>query len=167
MAGSQPEFVDAPFYAQVAPTFSQWSKDAAGNPLLEAAKVTALTQGRPDRPKPGTVLVKLTLRMPGSAFLPLAPEAVIVIPPDLIAASPLEVVARDPGRRLAAAQLVERVAVGGEGEVRDREVQRILDEPEHAREVVLEALRYQAEFGTDAGDSARIGAAAGILGVDL
>lgn len=97
-SGKQPSFVDATFYAQVEPkwTSGNWSghRDANEIPLLEGARVVRLTQERPRRPASGVVVCKLTLRLPGSAFLPLAPEAIIVIPEGMTEAIMVE--ALDP-----------------------------------------------------------------------
>lgn len=50
---------------------------------VRSIKAVNLTQKRPTQPRPGAVMVKLTLRMPHEAFLPLSPEAVIEIPASL------------------------------------------------------------------------------------
>lgn len=89
--------VDATFYAQVEPEWSRWQTDGQGNPALDSAKVVTVTQKKPGRPKGGTVLVKLTLRLPHGAFLPLRPEAIVVIPEDMTVTSPIEVLAEHPG----------------------------------------------------------------------
>jgi hypothetical protein len=96
MSTSQPETVDATFYAQVEPRWRPYGRDATGHPILDTAKVVALTQSKPERPRRGTVQVKLTLRLPAGAFLPLAPEAIIVIPADLVERGPVVVDATDP-----------------------------------------------------------------------
>lgn len=83
--------VDATFYAQVEPEFYHLSY---GESMVRGAKVARVTQTRPDKPKPGVVLVKLTLRMPKRVFLPLAPEAVVVIPDNYTEV--IEVHAEDP-----------------------------------------------------------------------
>jgi hypothetical protein len=82
--------VDATFYAQVEPSLNY---DGSS---VSSAKVVSLTQKKPDRPKGGAVLVKLTIRVPEAAFLPLRPEAIVVIPEDMTVVAPLEVVAEDP-----------------------------------------------------------------------
>lgn len=97
MPAQQPEHVDVPFYAQIAPRWEDWRHDAAGNPILEGARCVALTQEKPKKPRPGVVVTKLTLRFPAGAFLPLSPEAVVVIPADLTVTTPLEVTAFHPG----------------------------------------------------------------------
>lgn len=86
--------VDATFFAQVDPDWYQhnsWS-----DPHLRGAKVVTTTQKKPARPKGGTVLVKLTIRLPVAAFLPLRPEVVVVIPGNMTEVSPIEVIAEDP-----------------------------------------------------------------------
>jgi len=93
MTGKQ---VDATFYAQVEPEFSHWVNHVTGEREVRSAKVVNITQRRPDRPRSGTVLVKLTIRVPEAAFLPLRPEAIVVIPEDMTVATPLEVSASDP-----------------------------------------------------------------------
>jgi hypothetical protein len=55
-----------------------------------------MTTRRPDRPKGGTVTVKLTLDIPDSAFYPLSPEAVIVVPESMVLVTPIQVIAEDP-----------------------------------------------------------------------
>jgi hypothetical protein len=87
---------DATFYAQVEPEWSSWT-NYDGEKQLRGAKVVRVTQEKPKRPLPGVVLVKLTIRVPSAAFLPLRPEAVVVIPEEMTAASlPIEVEAGDP-----------------------------------------------------------------------
>lgn len=91
------EYVDATFYVQVEPEwiFGGRSRDTAN--AVRGAKAVALTQNKPGRQKPGTVLTKLTVRVPKAAFVPLRPEAIVVIPEDMLASSePLEVEAGDP-----------------------------------------------------------------------
>lgn len=87
--------VDVTFYAQVEPEWSNWvSHD--GERSLRGAKVVTITQKKPAKPRGGTVLVKLTVRVPQAAFLPLRPEAIVVIPDEMTATQPVEVVAEDP-----------------------------------------------------------------------
>ena len=59
-------------------------------------KAVALTQKRPQRQRSGTVMVKLRVRVPDGAFLPLRPEAIIVIPDGMTIAAPIEIEAVDP-----------------------------------------------------------------------
>jgi hypothetical protein len=95
------EPVDATFYVQVSPT---WGHQYAGDeerPLRGASFVRA-SKTRPERQLPGTVLAKLTLRIPAGAFYPLRPEAVIVIPDSMVELAPVEVTASDPHEPAAA-----------------------------------------------------------------
>lgn len=87
--------VDATLYVQVEP---EWGWRPAGDEdrPVKAAKAIRMTQSRPDRPIPGTVLVKLTVRVPAAAFYPLRPEAIVVVPESMAVATPVEVVAEDP-----------------------------------------------------------------------
>lgn len=92
---SQPDYVDAITYLQVEPEWARWSsKDIAKD--VRDAKIVRSTQNRPDKPLPGTVLVKVTVRVPKAAFLPLSPEAVVTIPMDMAEATTIEVEAGDP-----------------------------------------------------------------------
>jgi hypothetical protein len=93
---TQPQQVDATFYAQVQPEWSRYASLRDGQRRLDGAKVVRITQVRPAKPVGGTVLVKLTLRLPAAAFLPLRPEAVVVIPDSLTEAQHVEVIAGDP-----------------------------------------------------------------------
>jgi hypothetical protein len=87
--------VDATFYAQVEP---EWGRSASYDPEppIRRVRVARITLTRPDRPKPGVVVVKLTLRIPAAAFYPLQPEAVVEIPTELTQPFPVSVVAGDP-----------------------------------------------------------------------
>jgi hypothetical protein len=89
------DYQDATFYAQVEPEWG-YGRDANGERRLAGAKVARITQKRPGSPIAGTVMVKLTIRVPRSAFLPLRPAAVVVIPEDMTVTTPVEVVAEDP-----------------------------------------------------------------------
>ena len=97
MTRQQPDYVDATMYVQVAPEFHRWLADSAGNRLLEGAKLANATIKAPEQQKPGTVLLKLTVRVPAGAFLPLAPQAVVVIPEGMTVTEPIEVEAGEPG----------------------------------------------------------------------
>jgi hypothetical protein len=84
---------DATFYVQIEPDFYRYS----GGERVRSIKAVALTQKRPAQQRPGTVLAKLTVRVPEAAFLPLRPEAIVVIPEDMtVASQPIEVEANDP-----------------------------------------------------------------------
>lgn len=91
----QPTSVDATFYAQVEPQWRTWGVGPDGDPILTGAKVSTVTQGRPNKPRSGTVMVKLTLRLPANAFLPLRPEAIVVVP-ETLTETTVEVVAENP-----------------------------------------------------------------------
>jgi len=86
---------DATFYAQVEPVWS-YGTDHNGDHQVRGAKVVGLTQKAPDRPRRGVVVCKLTIRIPDAAFLPLRPEAIIVIPTEMTNPWPIEVTAEDP-----------------------------------------------------------------------
>lgn len=78
-------------YLQVEPTFYN-----SREPRLWGIAVKRVTQKRPDNPIPGSVVVKITLDIADEAFLPLKPEAVVVIPashtePVLVESEPIEV----------------------------------------------------------------------------
>jgi hypothetical protein len=92
------DYVDADFYIQVEPEFSQYYH---AEPKVIAAKAARMTQSRPTKPVPNTVLVKLTVRLPKVAFLPLQPAAVVVVPADLIQAGPVVVEADDAREHIA------------------------------------------------------------------
>jgi hypothetical protein len=87
--------VDATFYVQIKPTWSYWNNPVTGEKEVDGAKVAGVTQNRPTS-KGGAVVVKLTVRVPVGVFLPLRPEAVIVIPESMIQVNPVEVLAEDP-----------------------------------------------------------------------
>jgi hypothetical protein len=74
------DYQDATFFLQVEP---EWGIYRAGNGDLQlvGAKAARITQKQPDPPKGGTVVVKLTVRVPSSALLPLKP-AVVEVPAD-------------------------------------------------------------------------------------
>lgn len=87
---------DASFYVQLEPEFYGFRDPDTGERKVAGVKAVNITQKRPSRPKPGTVVVKLTVRVPEAAFLPLQPEAIVTIPESLTAPYPLEVAAEDP-----------------------------------------------------------------------
>ncbi|WP_284761556.1 hypothetical protein [Curtobacterium sp. MEB011] len=78
------ETVETDAYLQVRPR-NRWvpSHKRGTAEEIEGAAVVRVTQNRPEKPEPGTLTVKVRLRIPKRAFLPLAPEAVIDIPADL------------------------------------------------------------------------------------
>lgn len=95
MVRDQPTHVTATFYAQVDPRFG-WGTDPAGNQIIESAAVRTVTQSKPRKPQSGCIVVKLSIKVPTAAFLPLSPEAIVVIPADLTEHAPVEVEALDP-----------------------------------------------------------------------
>lgn len=96
-ASQQPKTVDATVYLQVDPEWrAGYWRDASDNLILGGAKVVRHTLQRPTKPKPGTVLVKVTLRVPAGAFLPLRPGAVVIVPESLTETTPVEVTVEDP-----------------------------------------------------------------------
>jgi hypothetical protein len=89
--------IDATFFAQVEPEWGPtWQAKPGQERPLWGAKVIGITQKKPSRPKGGTVLVKLTIRLPEAAFMPLRPEAIVVIPADMTEVNPIEVIAEEP-----------------------------------------------------------------------
>lgn len=86
---------DATFYVQIEPEWSHWV-DSSGDRQVRGIKAVGITQKRPDRPRSGVIVAKLTVRVPDAAFLPLRPEAIVVVPADMVATSPIEVEAGDP-----------------------------------------------------------------------
>lgn len=89
------ESVKATVYLQVQPEFAGYSYQKDTPASVRAAKVVGSTMNRSTKPKPGTVEVKITIELPKSAFLPLRPEAVVVIPESLTTPHPVEVEALD------------------------------------------------------------------------
>lgn len=89
---------DATFYVQLEPSGWYGFNRDTGEPRLSGIKAVRMTQSKPERQIPGTVLVKLTVRAPEAAFLPLRPEAIVVIPEDMTRTEPIQIEAVDPGR---------------------------------------------------------------------
>lgn len=85
--------VTATFYAQVEPI---WPYAATEDSAPVGAKVVRIAQKRPDKPVSGTTLVKLSIQVPKSRFMPLCPEAVVVIPENMAEIQPVHVEALDP-----------------------------------------------------------------------
>lgn len=81
-------------YLQLEPEWTYGSRDVASS--VRAVKVVNVTQTRPKKPKPGTVVVKVNIEVAAEAFLPLTPEATIVIPTNLTDPHPVDVTAVDP-----------------------------------------------------------------------
>lgn len=69
------DYQDATFFLQVEPEWGFY-RAPNGDLQLVGAKAARITQKQPDPPKGGTVVVKLTVRVPSSALLPLKPAAV-------------------------------------------------------------------------------------------
>ena len=90
MSASDNDFVETSCYAQVEPIWRYSDRTLAKS--LRGASVVRLTQSHPRQPIGGTVLVKLSLRLPRDAFLPLQP-AMLVVPPGYAHATLLEEVA--------------------------------------------------------------------------
>lgn len=85
----------APAYLQVRPEWAPYgSRDSVAQ--VRGARVVKVTQKRSEHPEPGTVEVKVTLDLPASIFLPLLPEAVVVVPDNLAVAHPIQAEATDP-----------------------------------------------------------------------
>ena len=82
------------FYVQIEPEWSAYT-DKNGDLVLRTIKAKRMTQQRPNEPLGGSVMVKLTVEVPDSAFMPLRPEAVIVVPESFVKENPIEVVAED------------------------------------------------------------------------
>jgi len=90
--------VRATVYLQVQPEYTWRAKqqkkfDEPG--AIDGAKVVGYTQNKAQKPKPGTVEVKITVEIPKGAFLPLRPEAIVVIPETLTQPHPVTVEASD------------------------------------------------------------------------
>ncbi|GAA1915045.1 hypothetical protein GCM10009775_04350 [Microbacterium aoyamense] len=91
-------YIEAPAYLQVEPDYNRWTpqnrRDTAD--AIQGGRVVAMTQNRPAKPKPGTVVVKVVLRIPKASFVPLRPEAVVTIPESMTDGIPVEVEVADP-----------------------------------------------------------------------
>lgn len=89
--------VDCTVYAHVEPKFgSVWdSDDQCSVEGVRSAKVVAINQMKTPARK-GCVVVKLTIRFPMRVFMPLQPEAVVVIPDSFTGLDLIEVEAIDP-----------------------------------------------------------------------
>jgi hypothetical protein len=96
MSHKQPRTVDATMYVQLAPEWERYWEDDEGNKILAKAKHVATTLNKPPRQRSNTVLLKLTVRVPAGAFLPLAPQAVVVIPEGMTTTEPIEIQVEDP-----------------------------------------------------------------------
>lgn len=86
--------VRATVYLQVQPEYATYLSESHPN-YINGAKVINATQSRSKKPKGGTVEVKLTVEIPKAAFLPLRPEAIVIVPETMTAPHPIEVEASD------------------------------------------------------------------------
>ncbi|MCR1785336.1 hypothetical protein KVF89_22540 [Nocardioides carbamazepini] len=91
---TQPDHVDATFYAIITPSWSRHRRDDRGRPLLEGASVDRITKGRPSTVRGDAVVTRLTLRIDSTALLPLQPQAVVHIHADDVQV--IEVTADEP-----------------------------------------------------------------------
>lgn len=82
---------DAEFYVHLQPDFSNYVQD--GRRAITGVRATRITQSRPSKPAPNTVLIRLTVRVPDAAFQPLEPQAVVVVPEEFVE-HPIEVIAQ-------------------------------------------------------------------------
>lgn len=87
--------VQAPAYLQVRPEWATYA-DRTDVRQVRGARVVKVTQKRSENPEPGTVEVKVVLDLPASIFVPLMPEAVVVVPDSLTVAHPIQAEATDP-----------------------------------------------------------------------
>lgn len=92
---SDNDTVKATVYLQVQPEYASWISDHSKPESVVRAKVVRSTQKRSQTPESGTVEVKLTIELPKSAFTPLAPEVIVVIPETLTQPHPITVEAAD------------------------------------------------------------------------
>jgi len=90
-----PETVHATAYLQIEPNYRAYYSDRSKPESIDGARVVAVTQKKSAKPRPNTVEVKVTFELPKGAFLPLAPEAIVVIPESLTQPHPITVEALD------------------------------------------------------------------------
>ena len=64
------------FWAQVVPVWMNWYPGS-----LKGIRVMRITQRKPREPEPGCVLVKLTISLPESAFVPDVVEGSVELAP--------------------------------------------------------------------------------------
>ncbi len=84
-------------YLQIEPDWNDYySHDRDDPSYLRGAKVVGVTQKRSRQPRAGVVEIAVTIEIPSSAFVPLRPEATIVIPEGLTIQHPVVVEAADP-----------------------------------------------------------------------
>jgi hypothetical protein len=82
--------VPATVYLQLEPDWNYSRSNVIG------AKVVRHSQKKPVRPVGGSVTVKMTIHVPRGAFLPLQPEAIVVIPENMTMTEPVHVEALPP-----------------------------------------------------------------------
>lgn len=87
--------VRATVYLQVAPEYKRWMADHSNPASIDGARVVGSTQRKAAKPRPGVVEVKLSIDIPKAAFVPLAPEAIVIVPEEMTAAHPVVVKAED------------------------------------------------------------------------
>lgn len=79
MPSQQPETVTCVAYLTIVPKWKDWLKDDDGNPILEGAKVSQVTQSKPNSVKGGGIVTALTVEVSAETFLPIAPKATLQI----------------------------------------------------------------------------------------
>lgn len=81
-----------------APQYGEPGYRQPGRRVVDSAKVVTVTQSMPNPPRRGCVAMQVTVRIPDGAFLPLIPQAVVVIPADMVVSGEaVEVVATGEG----------------------------------------------------------------------
>lgn len=83
-------------YLQIEPVWASYHSSRDNPEAVYSAKVVGLTQKRSKQPRPGTIEIKVSIEIPTGAFVPLQPEATIVIPEGLTIPHPVVVEAADP-----------------------------------------------------------------------
>lgn len=76
--------IETTCYLQVVPTFSRYRKDPNGEYEVDTIAVKAVTQSRPRTPVKNGVTVKVKFRFPKSAFKPLAPAVLVIVPEGMV-----------------------------------------------------------------------------------
>jgi hypothetical protein len=67
-----------------------------GETFIREISVVNATQRRPKKPRPGAVVVRLEVEVPDGAFLPLQPQAKVVVPESMAEQVPVVVEAVEP-----------------------------------------------------------------------
>lgn len=80
----QPVNAEATAYLVIEPTWRRYGEDADGNPILDGARITGVKQRLPKTTPPGSVAIKVKVRVPSGAFIPLVVDAVLDVPDSLI-----------------------------------------------------------------------------------